>query len=295
MNALFFDPSLPSELAPSRATDSVAVYPFYTPTLLPAITTNTVVIEGDHLLVVDPATPHQNERERFDAMLRHYAAQGKTLSALILTHHHADHVGDAERVSQALGVPIWAHRETASRVEMKVARLLEDGDLIGGTPEISKQFRILHTPGHAPGHICLFDEARGALIAGDMVANGSPIFIDPFDGNLATYLGSLDRLLALSLNVVVPSHGAIMTPGRAQLEQTRQHRIDRAEQVFAHVPLGKENATSPDALLIEIYVGQVAPSSLPFALMSLMSTLQFLVERNRIQCDSDSQNFWRSR
>jgi ribonuclease/clavin/mitogillin len=295
MNPLFVNALWPLELTPSRVGPHIAVYPFRTPTLLPATTTNTVVIEGEGLIVVDPATPYADEQTRFDAMLDFYSTQGKALDALVLTHHHIDHMGDAKRLCQERGVPVWAHPETAKRIDVEVSKFLNDGDQIVLKGPSSSVLSVVLTPGHAPGHICLFDEASKTLIAGDMVANGSTILIDPFEGHLETYLASLRRLLALDLAHTVAAHGPFMTSGRREIEETLNHRLLRVEQVFAAIPQNEDRAITAQDLVTKIYAGQVSESAFPFALLSLLSTLKFLVEHNRIMCDSESEKFWRSR
>ena len=65
--------------------------------------------------------------------------------------------GATELLSRELGLPVWAHEETASRVSVPVARRLEDGDLFALDGPVPQRWRVLHTPGHAAGHVCLLD------------------------------------------------------------------------------------------------------------------------------------------
>src|SRR5262249_24119949 len=133
---------------------------------------------------------------------------GRTLLAIVLTHHHPDHVGGAEFFARELGLPIWAHRETAARLpRLTVSRLLEEGDHIElGGPSPSR-WRVLHTPGHAPGHVCLFDAERRTVVVGDMVASVGTILIEPKDGDMAAYLQELERLASLDAELALPAHG----------------------------------------------------------------------------------------
>ena len=83
---------------------------------------------------------------------------------------------------------------------------------IEGQPSIN--LRALHTPGHARGHLCFYDERTGALISGDNIVGFGSVLIDPPEGNMREYLDSLRRMRALpNLSVLFGGHGpAIANP-----------------------------------------------------------------------------------
>src|SRR5262245_21435110 len=92
----------------------VRVVAMRTPTLPPATHTSCYLVgptEGaGELFVVDPASPYREEQAALDAILDAERAAGREVAAVLLTHHHADHVGAAAHVA-ARGAPIWAHAE----------------------------------------------------------------------------------------------------------------------------------------------------------------------------------------
>src|SRR5690606_5908164 len=98
-----------------------------TPTLPPATATNTLILGGDRLLIVEPATPHPRERARVGERSAALRAEGRALAGVIVTHHHVDHVGYAEARRDAHDIPIHAHPQTASRLEFAVDREIDDG------------------------------------------------------------------------------------------------------------------------------------------------------------------------
>src|SRR5262249_4659129 len=140
---------------------------------------------------IDPATPYADEQARLDAYL---AAEDIRLDAVVLTHHHVDHVGDAARLAAKHGVPVLAHRETAGAGagRVQISRTIDDGEELAYGPS---GLRAVFTPGHAPGHLCFVDAAARAIVAGDMVASVGTIIIEPDDsGDMRLYLDSLRRL-----------------------------------------------------------------------------------------------------
>ena len=209
----------PSNLIESReVVEGLRVQAYRTPTLPPAQNTNTFFLGTHRLLVVDPATPYEDEQGRFDALMKRLLAEGRRFEAVILSHHHADHVGDAKRVAERWSLPVWGHRLTAEKLGLTFDRYLEEGDVLEG-------WRVLHTPGHAPGHLCFWHPEKQALVAADMVAEESTIIIEPHDGgNLKEYLESLERLIALNPRSLVPSHGHLRADGGHLLSQTLAHR-----------------------------------------------------------------------
>lgn len=211
-------PEVLTPLAPG-----VGVVPVRSPTLPPATHTNCWVLGDDEVVVVDPASPWAEPRR---ALLQ--ALGGRRVTAVLLTHHHTDHVSGAEHLARATGAPIWAHPQTAERVDLPVGRLLQDGDRLALG---AHDWRVLHTPGHAPGHLCLLRPEDGEVVAGDLVAGEGTILLDPDDGDLEQYLASLSRLLLLEAERLLPAHGPPLAPAHLALHELIAHRHHRTAQV----------------------------------------------------------------
>ncbi|MGZ3459897.1 MAG: MBL fold metallo-hydrolase, partial [Archangium sp.] len=148
----------------------VRVFPLRTATLPPATHTNAYVLGNGELLIVDPGADDEAEVARLLKMVEGLVADGCRVKAVLLTHHHGDHVGGVRAVKERLRVPLWCHARTADRLDVPAEQLLEDGEVLelAGTPP--QRWRVLHTPGHARGHLCLVDERTRAAVVGDMVA-----------------------------------------------------------------------------------------------------------------------------
>ncbi len=216
-----------------------------TPTLPPATHTNSYALGEREVLLVEPATPFDDERRDWLAWVRAMASQGRVPQALVLTHHHPDHIGGATFLAQELSLPIWAHPLTASRIgDIKVDRLLQDGETLvvdGPTPQ---RWQCLLTPGHAPGHLCFHEPTLAVAVVGDMVASVGTIVIDPIDGDMHSYLAQLQRLIDLDLQQALPAHGGPILQPNQLFEHYIAHRLGREQQVMA--ALQQLTATAPD-------------------------------------------------
>ena len=264
---------------------NIVVVPLKTPTLPPATHTNTYLLGGERWIIVDPATYTSEEREKLlEAIDEH--AKGR-VEAIVLTHHHADHIGSASWLADRLSVPIRAHPITRTLLAGKVpiTETLDEGDTLDlGLDARGRHFllSVLFTPGHAPGHIVLVDEREGAraLIAGDMVAGLGSIIIDPPDGNMATYLMQLTRLLALPDKILLPAHGPLVVGSHRKLSAYIEHRNARESLILDALGTG-ELLKHPVDLLDKAYAD--TPRFLhPLAARSCLAHLEKLAAEGRV-------------
>lgn len=219
--------------------DGIAMLPVRTRTLPPAATTNAYLLGRGEAVLVDPGSDLPEEIDRLEAALAAARSrEGRRVVEIWLTHHHPDHVAGAAEMQRRLGVPIAAHRETAARLDSRlpVARELADDqriELAGHEPGEAMTFRVLHTPGHARGHLCFFEETQGSLICGDLVAGIGTIVIDPPEGDMSDYLASLGRMIALPPRTLFPAHGPAIEDASAKLHEYVAHRLRREDKVLA--------------------------------------------------------------
>lgn len=270
------------------ARSGIVQLPLRTPTLPPAEHTNAYLVGHERLVLVDPATYEDEERGLLAQLLDEARADGARLEAVILTHHHADHVGAAAWVSERFGVPIWGHALTGERLRdrLELDRHLDEGARIGlGRDEAGAELEleVLFTPGHAPGHIVLVD-ARGereALIAGDMVAALGSIIIDPDDGDMARYIHELERLAARRPGLVLPAHGPPIPEGTAKLQAYVAHRLLRERKVLEAL-VAHEGWAAPEDLLPAAY-DDTPPALYPLAARACLAHLLKLEREGRAE------------
>ena len=106
--------------------------------------------------------------------------------------------------------------------------VVEHGDLLelGG-----RSFEVLHTPGHAPGHISLYDAEERTLLAFDLV--GAVVaWYCPSGGGAAGYLESLEKIERLDAGAILPSHGSVITDVPGAIESTREVLLGRERRIL---------------------------------------------------------------
>lgn len=214
--------------------EGLSMIPLRSPTILPATHTNCFVVGCGPKIVVDPGGDDPDESEALAAMLK-----DEPLEAVFLTHHHPDHIAGASQLAAALKLPIWAHRLTDQELGglVEVDRFMEDeqvlelGQLASGA---TCRWRLLHTPGHASGHLCLVSEPpqEALQIVGDMVSTQASIFIGSRGGDMLAYLDQLQRLADLAPSRLFPSHGPPSSDPVGLLKGFISHRLDREARVL---------------------------------------------------------------
>lgn len=259
--------------------EGVVSFPLRTPTLPPATHTSAYVLGTGRCLVVDPGSGDPVELGRLVAYLERRAAPPL---AVVLTHHHADHVGGVQALSARLGLAVWAHRETAARLRVPVDRHLDEGDTIDLDGPWPMRWRVLHTPGHTRGHLTLVEERSRAAVVGDMVAGQGTIVIDPPEGDMAEYMRQLERLKA-HVGTLYPAHGPAIPDGVAKLDEYLAHRRWREEKVLGALTAMKRPATVGE--LMPLAYDEVPVFVWPVAERSTLAILQKLRLEGRAAFD----------
>ena len=172
---------------------------------LGAYQTNCYLVWGENspsCVVIDPG--YQSE-----VVLAETKKLGKEIAAIFLTHGHFDHVGAVRDLVSEVGCPVYLCAEDLSMPPQLTAGPLyythtyAEGDFVEAA---GLSFKVLHTPGHTPGSVCL--QCENAIFSGDTLFWGSCGRTDLPGGSWHTIRKSLLRLATLSGDFdVYPGHG----------------------------------------------------------------------------------------
>ena len=236
--------------------------------------TNTYLVGQDRLAVIDPGP---DDPRHLDAVAT--AGAGR-IRWILVTHTHPDHAPGAARLAAWTGAEQLGF---ASRDGFRAGRTIGDG----WTPESpGPALTAVHTPGHASNHLCyLLDRriptggsGRGpgrVLFTGDHVMQGSTVVIAPPDGDMAAYLSSLRRVVALDppVEVIAPGHGGLIGDPAAAVEALIAHRRRRGDRVAAALRGGGRSTVDQ---LVPIVYDDVEWERYPIARRSLWAHLRML-------------------
>ena len=254
----------------------IALVPGFNPGPYTGAGINTYLISGECPTLVDAAT---GEAAHLRALAD--ALAPTRLAQVLVTHAHPDHADGcgpiAERWPDAVFRKMpWSQRDRLQSVEcVPVA----DGDRVSAG---DGTLLAVHTPGHAPDHLCFLDETTGTLFSADLVVPGSSVVIPASrGGSLAQYLASLRRVLALAPARMLPAHGRSIDDPAAVLNQHLEHRQRREDQIVAALRAGDRR---PDAIVDRLYEG-LDPGLKRLAQESVLAHLLKLREEGRARSD----------
>lgn len=224
------------------------------------------------VVVLDPGPDDSGHLAAVEDAL---AERDATVRAVVVTHHHSDHASAARPWARRFGVEVHA---ATPEVASPDGRLLSDGDTVAVGDEL---LTVVATPGHTGDHLSL-RAPTGALLTGDHVlGRGTSVVAHP-DGDLAAYLDSLRRVLALGPDCLYPGHGPALTEDpSAVLRYYVDHRRFREQQLLTALATGP---ATPGELVSWIYA-DVDRRLWPAAEASTRAAVEMLVAQGRVRVD----------
>ena len=190
---------------------------------------------------------------------------------IIITHHHYDHSSGAQRLREATGAKIVMHRleeplllrpedetgdmeipedqkearEQAKKWRAEAAKAIPDIRVDDGAViEVgSLRLRLVHTPGHTDGHLCILIEGQNTLFSGDNVLGvGTAAIAPPPHGDMGEYIRSLRKMQALEASLLEPGHGPPVREPHRKIQELIDHRQQREDQILSLIGEGQDTA-----------------------------------------------------
>ena len=223
------------------------------PGLMTGPGTNTYLVGIDEVAVIDPGP---DDAGHVDAIIG--ASMKERVRWVVLTHTHPDHYPGAKRLVKATGAELLAFGKKHDKdFDLRIDRVIGEGDTIEGT---EFGLEALHTPGHAPNHLCFLLEEERLLFTGDMVLGGTWSVISPArGGDMAVYLEQLARIEKLRLSRLAPGHGDVIDEPKARIQEYVAHRNAREKQILGVLQRGPARISD---IVETLYGGQELPEQL---------------------------------
>ncbi|MBK8810072.1 MAG: MBL fold metallo-hydrolase [Acidobacteria bacterium] len=263
--------------------------PLRTKTLPPATHTNCFVVGKREFVVIDAASPYEEEQSKLLELIGKYIESGCICRSIIVSHLHNDHFGGEMALQKHLAtkfgmrVPIAGQALTIESLKGKVEfqQSLQDGEAVElvDANGVSFKLEILHTPGHARGHLAFYDREMRFLLSSDNVVGTGTVVIAPPEGHMNDYLRSLRRMRELpGLRFLAGSHGAAIFDAKGKIDQYISHRAHREKQILNALGNGAESAED----IAKIIYPEIDPALFRLAAASVSAHLA--------KIDEDKQN-----
>ena len=243
---------------------------------------NAFLVEGEKPVLIDSG--YEESVGQLSTKLEEIGFKLNEISMIINTHEHIDHFGGNAIVKERAGSRIAAHEIAIPLIEdmknqlppedklkempdviaeharmrssiyektktAKVDIKLKDGDAVR-VDESSLQ--VLHTPGHTPGHICLYERGSGTLFAGDMITGKGVPFVGGLHGDMVDFVRSLKRLNELKIDQAFLSHDGETRDAHGRINEILQRKLIEEQRLLEALKNGeKEFSELVDAVYPE--------------------------------------------
>ncbi len=254
--------------------------------------TNTYIIGKGEVGVIDPGPANP---AHLKAILS--ALQKETITHIFLTHTHKDHSSLIPALKEKTGATVVSHtpirQERGSRkqetepidlnfvdAEHAPDHPISDGDMVEGN---GWALRAIHTPGHAPDHLCFALKGEPILFTGDHVMAWNTSVIIPPEGSMSAYLASLGKINSDEYERFLPGHGGQARTPQRLVKAYLMHRKMREQAILSNIKKGHQTI---GALLPVIYPNASEEILRPAAL-SLLAHAEHLQEKGLITATSN--------
>ena len=250
--------------------------------------TGTYIVGRGHVAVIDPGPPDQ---AHIDAILR--ATAGETITHMLVTHTHMDHSPGCRLLREHTDAPTYGYgRHGAGKIEQGVQ--VEEGGDMDFAPDVHLRdgdtvqgdgwtVECVYTPGHTSNHLCFALREENVLFTGDHVMGWSTSVVSPPDGDMQSYMASLDTLLQRDDATYWPTHGPSIVDPKPHVRAFVAHRREREAQIRECLADG----TTRIADMVPTMYAGVDKRLHGAAGRSVFAALAYMVERGEAACEGD--------
>ncbi len=247
--------------------------------------TNTYVLGRDNVAIIDPGPV---PGEQLDILCEQLS--GEHITHILLTHCHSDHSGAAALLKERTGAELCGMPRAADDPSLSAAgpsgsrsvtpvafdRVLEHGSIVAGE---GWEVEAIHTPGHAPDHLCFSVRGRNMLLSGDHVMGWNTSVVAPPEGNMGDYMRSLELLMAREEAMYYPGHGGPVSEPQRFVKALIFHRRWRESEINECL---REGLSKIDQVVPKLYPS-IDPALTRAAAFAVLAQLEFMVEKGIVK------------
>jgi glyoxylase-like metal-dependent hydrolase (beta-lactamase superfamily II) len=250
--------------------------------------TNTYILGQGEVAVIDPGPLAPEFGETLLAAL---ARTGERVSHILVTHCHSDHSGSVDFLRARTGAAAYgfgrpngadvfdarhAPSGKAFITPVDYDYLLTDGMNVEGQ---GWAVTVLHTPGHAPDHLCFSLRDAPVLFSGDHVMGWNTTVVAPPEGHMGTYIRSLEKLLPGEEALFLPGHGGPIEQPQRLVKAFIMHRRWREAEIAECLRSGLETI---DLIVPRIY-GRLESALSGAAALAVFAQIELMIEKGLVQ------------
>ena len=247
--------------------------------------TNTYLVGSTSLAVVDPGP---DEPQHLAAILK--AAGPRPITHILATHAHRDHVDGIAALKAATGAALCAMRRGSADViplehtpqgrdfvdlDLDPDVALAAGDTIEGR---DWALTAIHTPGHAPDHLCFALEGRDTVFSGDHVMAWNTTIVAPPEGRMSDYVRSLEILLDRNDGVFLPGHGGRLEEPQRTVKAYLLHRRWREQAILQAL----KNGSPTIRATVPVVYPEISEKLLAAATLTVHAHVEHLIEKGLV-------------
>lgn len=269
---------------------------------------------GGKLVMIDSGDGMDSSMKKLSDELEKFGFKLEDISTIINTHEHIEHFGGNAAIKDISGARILAHRLAIPLIEDMNKQVPPESELKDLPEDIALyikgrsmmydnlrttnvdlrlddnesisiddySLRIIHTPGHTKGHICIYEEDEEILFAGDLIMGKGTPYVGKLPGqygDMADYLKSLQRLKDLKSKRLFQSHGAEVSDPYKKIEDTIQSKLAREREILQLLEDGKKTISE---IIYTVYGDRNY-----FTYGTVLAYLEKLESENKIRKDGE--------
>lgn len=240
---------------------------------------NVFLVNGENKSVyIDTA---HGKPEEIQKHLSIWKSQGEPeIAGIILTHRHSDHIGGAEELSKRMEAPVISTSVEKIAIEKESAAKVSITPTDGEKLDLGETtLEFVHAPGHTMGSLCIYLEEDKVLFTGDNILGLGTTVISPDEGNMTSYIKSLQKMLDYDIEKICPGHGPEIETPIEKIHELIEHRHQREAQMLELITSGKD---SMDDIFNAIYK-DIHPGLHNTARRQIQAHINKLLEEKRIE------------